>query len=227
MSEDTENILRMGIEQGKKGNFTGAIDCFVKILKNDKNHSRAWHNSGVTWEEMGRAATTKDVGIECFKQAVSCYDEIIRIDKTDTEGWFGKGAVLSDYLGKPEEALDCFKKVIELSGPPKYHVLALMNIGIIVDNNDQPEEAIKCFKMALKIDKTNQRVWYSLGITLARSSANNETLKEALDCFTKSIELNNTHVNSWRSKAEILKILGDKEGSEFCMKKFQILTSNH
>ena len=223
MSEDTENILRMGIEQGKKGNFTGAMECFVKILNNDKNHLGAWHNSGVAWEEMGRAATTKDVGIKCFKQAVSCYDEIIRIDKTDTEGWFGKGAVLSDYLGKPEEALDCFKKVIELSAPPKYHVLALMNIGIIVDNNDQPEEAIKCFKLALYIDKTNQSLWYNAGVTLARAGVN----KEALDCFTKSIELDSTHANSWRSKAEILKILGDKEGSEFCMKKFQILISNH
>ena len=223
MSEDTENILRMGIEQGKKGNFTGAMECFVKILNNDKNHLGAWYNSGVTWEEMGRAATTKDVGIECFKQAVSCYDEIIRIDKTDTEGWFGKGAVLSDYLGKSEEALDCFKKVIELSGPPKYHVLALMNIGIIVDNNDQPEAAIKCFKMALNIDKTNQPLWYNAGVTLARAGVN----KEALDCFTKSIELDSTHANSWRSKAVILKILGDKEGSEFCMKKFQILISNH
>ena len=223
MSEDPKILLTMGIEQGKKGNLTGAMDCFVKILNNDKNHLGAWYNSGVTWEEMGRAATTKDVGIECFKQAVSCYDEIIRIDKTDTEGWFGKGAVLSDYLGKPEEALDCFKKVIELSGPPKYHVLALMNIGIIVDNNDQPEEAIKCFKMALNIDKTNQSLWYNAGVTLARTGVN----KEALDCFTKSIELDSTHANSWRSKAEILKILGDKEGSEFCMKKFQILISNH
>ena len=66
---------------------------------------------------------------------------MIRIDKTDTEGWFGKGAVLSDYLGKPEEALDFFKKVVELD---ENHVLALMNIGIIMDDNDQPIEAIKC-----------------------------------------------------------------------------------
>ena len=61
------------------------------------------------------------------------------------------------------------------------------------------------------------------GVTLARTGVN----KEALDCFTKSIELDSTHANSWRSKAVILKILGDKEGSEFCMKKFQILISNH
>ncbi len=220
MSEDTENILRMGIEQGKKGNFTGAMDYFLKILKNDKNHFAAWHNSGVAWEEMGRAATTKDVGIGCFNEAIKCYDEMIRIDKTKPQGWFGKGAVLQDYLGKSKEALDCFKKVVELD---ENDVLALMNIGIIMDDDDQPIEAIKCFKIALNIDKTNQSLWYNAGVTLARSGVN----KEALDCFTKSIELDSTHANSWRNKARILEILGNKEESEFCMKKFQILTSNH
>ncbi len=223
MNESIHEMLSQGIECGKDGRPHDALDCFLKVLKIDKNNLKAWQGSAIAWQkiaEYSRQSSDDEAVLKSAQSSEKCWNEVIRRENSNAEAWFGKGSVLFDYLGRSEESFDCFTKTLELD---KNHVLALMNKGIILDNANQPKDAIMCFKLGLKLDETCQPLWYNSGVTLARCGLN----KEALDCFTKSIELDNTHINSWLSKSKILKILGDEKEFKFCMKKYNELTGNN
>lgn len=223
MEVSVVELISQGLDHGKNNRLGDALDCFTKILQIDRNNLKAWIGCAITWQKMAehyRQSSNNEKILESATNSEKCWNEVIQRENSNIDAWFGKGAVLFDYLDKPEEAFDCFTKTLELD---ENHVLALMNKGIILDDMDQPVDAIICFKLALKLDETCQPLWYNSGVTLARCGLN----KEALDCFTKSIELDNTHVNSWLSKSEILKILGDEKESKFCMKKYEELISNN
>ena len=73
MSENSEDLMKEGIEYGNKGEFQNALKCFHKILENNKDHENAWMFSAKSWEALG--SNDKHVA----EEAVHCFDEVIRI----------------------------------------------------------------------------------------------------------------------------------------------------
>jgi len=59
-----------------------------------------------------------------------------------------KGATL-DHLGKPDEALKCYDKAIEIN--PNY-AKAWFNKGIALSKLGRPDEALKCYDKAIEIN---------------------------------------------------------------------------
>ncbi len=223
MTDSIDELISKGIHHGENFRVGDALDCFTKALQLDKNNLNAWSGAATAWQNMAehyRRSSNNEKMLESAEHSEKCWNEVLQRNDSNIEAWFGKGSVILDYLGKSEEALNCFQKTLELD---KNHVEALMNMGILLDHNDQILDAITCFKLALKLDDTNQPLWFNSGVTLAKQGLH----KEALDCFNKSIDLNDMHVNSWLFKSKILKTLGCDDESEICMKKYNELTKNN
>ena len=95
------------------------------------------------WDEY--AELVKQEGKE--DEIIRCMDSIIQMDllyKTQVLAWINKGKALYE-LGRPEEAIECFDKAIELD-PKK--ASAWYNKGTALTSLGRPEEAIECFDKA-------------------------------------------------------------------------------
>jgi tetratricopeptide (TPR) repeat protein len=223
MTDSIDDLISKGIELGKNEKYFDALKNFLKVLETDKNNVNAWRGGATSWEYIAkeyRRSSNFEKMKECAEESIRCWDEVIKLDDSIAEAWFGKGSVLWDFMRDAENALECFQNATDLD---ENHVLAYMNMGILLDNVNQPTDAITCFKLALKLDDTCQPLWYNAGVTLAKQGG----YQEALDCFNKSIDLDGTHANSWLSKSKILKILGQINESEICMMKYDELTGNN
>ena len=210
MTDSIDELISQGVHHGESFRTGDALDCFTKALQLDKNNLKAWSGAATAWQNMAehyRRSSNNEKMLEAAEHSEKCWNEVLQRNNSNIEAWFGKGSVILDYLGKAEDALNCFKKTLELD---ENHLEAMMNMGILLDNNNQIADAMVCFKKALKLDDTNQPLWFNVGVTLAKQGIN----EEALDCFNKSIELNDVHVNSWLFKSKILKILDRKNESE-------------
>tara|TARA_B100000586_G_C19801355_1_gene298256 strand:- start:38 stop:490 length:453 start_codon:yes stop_codon:yes gene_type:complete len=105
--------------------------------------SEKWDRIEKLWDEY--TELVKQEGKE--DEIIRCMDSIIQMDllyKTQVLAWINKGKALYE-LGRPEEAIECFDKAIELD-PKK--ASAWYNKGTALTNLGRPEEAIECFDKA-------------------------------------------------------------------------------
>lgn len=105
------------------------------------------------------------------------------------EEWFNKGLELYN-IGKHEEAIKAFKKVIEIN-PGNY--MAWYNKGVALGNLGKYEEAIKAYEKAIEIKRDYANAWHNKGFALGR--LNNH--KKAIKAFKKSIKINPNDYESW------------------------------
>jgi tetratricopeptide (TPR) repeat protein len=90
----------------------------------------------------------------------------------DTDAWYNNGTAL-DNLGKYEEAIQCYDRVLEIDG--KY-VEAWYNKGTALDNLGKYEEAIQCYDKALEIDNKYTDAYYNRARSKCRLNRVNECL---------------------------------------------------
>jgi tetratricopeptide (TPR) repeat protein len=116
--------------------YARAITCYDKAIEMDPKDAYAWHNKGVSLQNLGRD-----------EDALTCYDKAIEIDPKDAVAWSNKGASLG-CLGRYEEALTCYNKAIEIdpnSASP------WNNRGSSLHNLRQHVEALTCYDRAIEI----------------------------------------------------------------------------
>jgi len=107
--------------------------------------------------------------------------------------WANKGLSL-DSLGRPDEAMRCFDKALELD--PSY-ANAWTNKGSGLSNLGRFEEAIRCFDKALELAPRDSAAWYSKGTSLHNLGRH----EDAIRCYDKALELDPRYVKAWYNKA--------------------------
>ena len=126
------------------------------------------------------------------------------MDPKNADAWNNKGLSL-DMLGKPEEAIECYDKAIEMdpADPGAWY-----NKGNALDDLGKYEEAIKCFDKAIEIDPKNILSWFRKGVAfhsiatekmLGEPEISKEELEDllkrqsenAVKCFDEAIKLTN------------------------------------
>jgi tetratricopeptide (TPR) repeat protein len=85
-----------------------------------------------------------DEGLKLYK--ISVENEV-----PDYRIWFKLGMVVFEG-GHLEEALDCFRRLLDLESPSDYDFMALTWMGNVWDARGRREEAIKLYRQALKIN---------------------------------------------------------------------------
>lgn len=93
--------------------------------------------------------------------------------------------------GKQREALELFKKCVELD-PTKAEYYTGLGIALATEfpgHEEEPEEALKIFDIAISLDPSEPRNYYYKGVVL--KSLNK--IEEARECFLKVLEINPDH----------------------------------
>jgi serine/threonine protein kinase len=112
-------------------------------------------------------------------------------------------------LGKYEEAISCFDKVI--SDNPEYAEVWI-NKGVALGKMGKHYDEVSCYDKALKLKTEDAIVWYDKALALDSLGR----YEESLLCYEKSIKLNPKHAGSWCGKGVVLMLLDRYQEAALC-----------
>jgi tetratricopeptide (TPR) repeat protein len=125
--------------------------------------------------------------------------------------WYNKGYSLHS-LGRFEEAIVCYNKVLEIS--PR-HKDAWNNKGNSLHSLGRFEEAVVCYNKAIEIAPRLMDAWYNKGYSLGIVGR----FEEAIVCHNKALEIDPGHTSVWINKGNSLGSLGRFEEAIVCYNK--------
>lgn len=131
---DAEALNVKGMNLVRTRQLRAALECFNQAIKLNPNHSRAWHNRGMSLMGLG----------ESNEEASHCFQKAIEIDPLYAEAWNNHGAVLT-MLNKENDALACYERALELK---KGYAMAWQNKGLLLLKRGKNRAARECFKNA-------------------------------------------------------------------------------
>jgi tetratricopeptide (TPR) repeat protein len=118
------------------GKFNEALECFKKLID----------ELNVKWIDAIRHAVSLMMMLDELGDAEKYINMGLKIRNDDVFLWYFKGE-LYERLGKLEEALKCYDKVIELQ---PNHIKALLSKAKVYEKMGEIEEAIKHYNMAME-----------------------------------------------------------------------------
>jgi tetratricopeptide (TPR) repeat protein len=125
--------------------------------------------------------------------------------------WFDLGFAES-HLGKNAEAIEAYKKAVELS--PKWFE-ANLNLGLSLAKAGNSADAATALRTATELKPTTGRghplsnAWFSLAQVLEESAPT-----EALVAYQKAVELNPAHIEAILGAGKLMESQGDTDGAE-------------
>lgn len=122
----------------------------------------------------------------------------------DTDVWHYKGDILSEYLGRDKEAIECYKKAAELIDDSSY-LLAQFKYA-----SAEYEEALKQFDDTLRKNPHYARALFGKAKTLIRLRRS----EEAIVCLDRALRIGLSKVNESRALYEKGYALADLEKPE-------------
>jgi tetratricopeptide (TPR) repeat protein len=156
---------------------------------------------------------------EFIKNVAESKKQNYKLIEMNPEYWNNKG---NEELRnkKPQEALKCFDKAIELEPKlGKYH----NNKGRALYNLEKYKEALKCFDEAIELNPDNPWFWNEKGKALHKL----KKYEEAIECFNNAIKLNPKESEYWNNKGYALRKLERYEEAIECYDKAIELNPNN
>ena len=101
-SEQIEEQLIEGMDQGMKGNYSGAIQIFSRLIQSYPNYADAYYNRGLAKTKLGDK-----------QGAIADYNKAIEIDTNLAEAYEERGNLWLKLKDK-NQAIKDFKKAAEL-----------------------------------------------------------------------------------------------------------------
>jgi len=122
--------------------------------------------------------------------------------------WNTKGAAL-DTLGKHEEAILCFDKVLAIDpmAAPAWN-----NKGRALVNLGRLQESLECYDKALAIYPLDVPAWNNKGSVLADLGRH----QDALRCYDKALAIDPRAVQAWINRGNVLSDLGAQDQAVDC-----------
>ncbi len=165
----------LGVVSLKMHDYQKAKDYFEKTLGVDKNYTQALANLGLAHyllgnieealrdcnsaREKGSEEARYNLGMHYYKKGD--YDQTLRIfDNDSIDSMFFRGLVFAE-IGRHDEAIDCFKKIIGLL--PTY-AGAYYNLGFLLMKIGQFEEGLSNIRRGMEIEPNYEKDKYRIAV---------------------------------------------------------------
>ncbi|KAK1411250.1 hypothetical protein QVD17_37797 [Tagetes erecta] len=134
-----------------------------------------------TWHDLANVY----ISLSQWRDAEVCLLKSKAIDPHSASRWHATG-LLQQAKGQREEALTLFEKALDVD---PNHVPSLISTAIVLrELNDRSLPVAKSFLTdALRLDRTNPRAWFNLG--LVHKAEHGSSALEAAECFEAAIML--------------------------------------
>jgi tetratricopeptide (TPR) repeat protein len=120
----------------------------------------------------------------------------------ESEAWFQKGLELEEAGAPVEEAIDAYRKVLELN---PVAAGALVNLGTIFYRQRKFSEAEKYYKHAIEADASYALAEFNLGNLYDEQGR----IKEALEHYRRALQLNTNYADAHFNLALLCERVGD------------------
>ncbi|MCK5581888.1 MAG: tetratricopeptide repeat protein [Candidatus Omnitrophica bacterium] len=132
-----------------------------------------------------------------FEKALDLFNQILLLAPDNTEALENKARILIEELDRPNEAIECFDKMLALDSQEEH---AWREKGKILCNMNRLRDALIAFDEASKLNPNSDEVWYWKGIILSKFESRRE---DAIACFDQAIYLNSYYEEAWYQKGLI------------------------
>jgi tetratricopeptide (TPR) repeat protein len=143
-----------------------SIECFEKAAQLDPKNVDAWLSKGIAHLK------TKQM----LNYAVLCFNEVIKLKPNSTEAWENKAEALT-IDGKKEEAIECYRKLLELN---PNHEVARKKL------DDLAPVTVEAIDKQLVAEPTNLDAWKKKVELLLKAGKT----AQAVEAYLKISELN-------------------------------------
>jgi tetratricopeptide (TPR) repeat protein len=137
-----------------------------------------------------------------YDEAILWYDKALRID-SNSNILLGKGYCLRK-LERYDEAIECFKAVLNNPYNEESLILAWAEIGDCLFSLERYLGAVQCYDRSLELDPAQHAVWSVKGNALNKLGR----YTEAIRCCDRSLELDPAESGGWNVKGKALYYLG-------------------
>ena len=154
-----------------------------------------------------------------FQIAEKLYNEILKSSPFH-EGAQSNLGILYNQLGKPQKAINCFEKAIQIN-PNSAN--AYYSLGVIFTQLGESQKAINYYEKAIQINPNFANAYYSLGVIFAQL----EESQKAISCYEKAIQINPNHIHAHNNLGVIFAQLGESQKAINCFEKAIQINPNH
>ncbi len=142
---------------------------------------------------------------------LACQVALGRNEQKNAEVWNNEGVALYK-LGKPEEAITCYDKALEIdtSCAQAWH-----NKGLAIRELGKPEEAITYYNKALEINPGYADALNNKGDALVDL----QRIEEAITSYEESLQINPMYGNAWYNKGIALANIEKPQEAVACFDK--------
>lgn len=169
---NSAKIIEEGTSLYNSGKFKEAIEVYKKVPKSDTNYSQVLADISVTQYADSN-----------FTESKKTAEEGLQLYPEKANEWYNLIANNLDDLGKPQEAITYYDKIISTY---QNQYVALVNKGIVCANQKQFAEAKKCYQQALMINPYYTQAHYQLG-NVAYEEGN---MVAAMLCYATNLLIN-------------------------------------
>lgn len=195
-----EILNRLGIEQYENGNIEQALKYYNDILFYDFNNWEFYSERGKHFRELGEYALSVlflEKALEYNPQYSNLY-------------WF-IGEIYLKEMDKPIEALNYFKKYIDIVPPDAEAFYIIGKLYKKCDEDDFIKEQIEFFQKAVKINPNHKDAIRDLALAYSMAGEH----EKSFEYFYKLFELGATMDNYFSYSTRKLKLKDFEEGFKY------------
>lgn len=191
-----------GVVLYKLGRYNEALPCYDKCIEIYPDYVSGWYGRGKTLQKLNR----EEEAVNSFQSAIGF--PLSDYGVKDPENLSARAYSFYE-LGRYEESLECFDKILE-----KYHdnQYALEGKGTMLEKLGRKKEAIQCYKDAIKLNSKTISNWYQMGKMLSNAG----DFDAAIDCYNKAIKQDPECEEAWYRLGELLRRQGNLKKAEEC-----------
>jgi len=166
-------LKELGRHDDSTAGYEKAIDQLDRNIEENRNNSGAWVNKAMLFREQDKC-----------KAAIDALTNATVITPKYVLAWEIMGEILSDDLGRYEDAIEAYDHALQLD-PKEYR--AWVGKGAALRSLGRNREAEQAYDSALEIDHNLSVAWSGKGVALRSLGRYNESV-QAYDEALKAIE---------------------------------------
>ncbi len=191
-----DRLLDQELGREALGDEFDLIDFFARLPKEEKERLGYDPDDAEWWYKLTWPLEEQDH----FTLAEKAYGKAIELDPKDADPWNGLGNLLTDHMGRHDEAERAYRKAIELDPKDAYPWYGLGNL--LTDELGRHDEAERAYRNAIKLNPQYSWPWNGLGNLLTDELGRHD---EAERAYRRAIELDPKYAYAWYGFANALK----------------------
>ncbi len=184
-----EARIDLGLSYYRNNQYDDALKIYEEVLQRDPNNAKAYQLMALVHSQKKE-----------LTKALDDYTKALQLNPSKDlliEIMINRGSLYTDVLGRFNDAITDFKKVLELSPG---NVDATLNTGITYYKKGEYDNAINIFNTAIQKDGKEGKLYYLRALCLAEKKDFANALIDINHAKSMGLQVEDNLIKTWESK---------------------------